>query len=88
MTSERTCVACGARGPKSELRRFVRDAEELRLDPTQSAPGRGAYLHDDAECTKRFARGRGPVRTLRWAPSASARAVLAASVADASRGPR
>jgi predicted RNA-binding protein YlxR (DUF448 family) len=88
MTSVRTCVACGSRGVKSELRRFVRDAEALRLDPTQTAPGRGAYLHDDTECTRRFARGRGPIRSLRWTPSASARALLAVSVADASGGPR
>jgi predicted RNA-binding protein YlxR (DUF448 family) len=88
MTSVRSCVGCGARGVKSELRRFVRDAEVLRLDPTQTAPGRGAYLHDDTECTRRFACGRGPIRSLRWTPSVKARALLAASVASASGGPR
>jgi len=88
MMSVRTCVACGARGAKIELRRFVREAAELRLDPTQCAPGRGAYLHRDAECTRRFGRGRGPIRSLRWTPSAQARALLAASVECAAGEPR
>ena len=88
MTSVRTCVGCGGRGVKSELGRFVREAEELRLDPTQCAPGRGAYLHRDAHCISRFARGRGPIRSLRWTPSSNARTRLAAAAAGAIGGPR
>lgn len=88
MTSLRTCVACGARGAKNELRRFVREVGELRLDPMQRAPGRGAYLHRDAACVERFARGKGPVRSLRWTPGPGVRARLAASVEGAAGGPR
>ena len=88
MTSVRTCVACGARAAKPELRRFVRAAEGLRLDPTQCAPGRGAYLHRDAECIRRFGQGRGPIRSLRWTPSASARALFVASIECVAGEPR
>ena len=88
MTGVRTCVACGQRSVKAELRRFVRDAQALRLDPKQRAAGRGAYLHRDGECTRRFARGKGSVRSLRWTPSPSARAELAAEVERMTGEPR
>ena len=80
MISMRTCVGCGQRAAKPQLQRFVRAADALHLDPAQRAAGRGAYLHRDADCIRRFARGKGPVRSLRWTPSPSARAALAAVV--------
>ena len=80
MTVVRTCVACGQRATKGALRRFVRDAHGLRLDPAQRAAGRGAYLHRDPECTRRFACAKGPIRSLRWTPSSSSRAALAAEI--------
>jgi predicted RNA-binding protein YlxR (DUF448 family) len=80
MISMRTCVGCGQRSPKQQLRRFVRAADGLRPDPAQHAAGRGAYLHRDADCVRRFARGRGAVRSLRWTPGPSARASLAAAM--------
>ncbi|HWP66839.1 MAG TPA: YlxR family protein [Candidatus Limnocylindria bacterium] len=83
----RTCVGCGRRAAKVELQRFVRAGEQLRLDPARRAPGRGAYLHRDGECARRFARGKGLVRSLRWAPGAAARAALAAD-AGATGGAR
>ena len=80
MIPMRTCVGCGQRAPKPQLERFVRAADGLRSDPVQRAVGRGAYLHHDPDCIRRFARGKGPVRSLRWTPSPSARAALAAGV--------
>ena len=42
---ERTCVGCGKKAPRRELRRLVvSEAGELSVDPRGSAPGRGAYL--------------------------------------------
>lgn len=42
---ERTCVGCGKKQAKGLLRRLVLDAQnQPRLDRTQDAPGRGAYL--------------------------------------------
>jgi predicted RNA-binding protein YlxR (DUF448 family) len=41
----RTCVGCGKKQAKRLLRRLVLDAQnQPRLDRTQCAPGRGAYL--------------------------------------------
>ena len=80
MISMRTCVGCGQRAPKQQLQRFVRAEDALRPDPAQHAAGRGAYLHRDADCVRRFARGRGAVRSLRWSPGPSARASLVAAM--------
>jgi predicted RNA-binding protein YlxR (DUF448 family) len=88
MTAIRSCVACGARAAKRELRRFVREGQGLRLDPAQRATGRGAYLHRDPECIRRFAGAKGPIRSLRWAPSPGTRAALATEVEHLSSEPR
>ena len=41
----RMCVGCREMKPKRELIRVVRNAEnEIKLDKTSKAPGRGAYL--------------------------------------------
>jgi predicted RNA-binding protein YlxR (DUF448 family) len=80
MIPMRTCVGCGQRAPKPQLQRFVRAADGLRPDPVQRAAGRGAYLHRAGACVARFARGKGPLRSLRCTPSPSARGALAAVV--------
>ena len=42
---ERTCIGCGTRRPRGELRRLCLSSEgELRWDRDRRAPGRGAYL--------------------------------------------
>jgi predicted RNA-binding protein YlxR (DUF448 family) len=47
----RTCVACREEAGKYELIRIVRPPEgAVVVDRTGRAPGRGAYLHDTAEC--------------------------------------
>jgi uncharacterized protein len=47
----RTCVACRQEASKRTLVRVVRDAGgRAALDPTGHAPGRGAYLHREADC--------------------------------------
>jgi predicted RNA-binding protein YlxR (DUF448 family) len=51
---QRTCVACRTPAGKRELLRIVRSPSgEVRVDPTGSAPGRGAYVHRDAACAER-----------------------------------
>jgi uncharacterized protein len=50
---ERSCVACRQRAPKQELVRLVRGAAGVAIDLTGSAPGRGAYVHRDADCARR-----------------------------------
>ena len=49
---ERTCVACKRTRAKHELLRVVRAGDgRVRLDPTGSAPGRGAYVCPNERCT-------------------------------------
>ena len=46
----RTCAGCRRTAERDRLLRFVlRDGEPV-ADPTRSAPGRGAWLHDDEDC--------------------------------------
>jgi len=47
----RTCVTCRRERPKAELIRFVRHADGIvGLDPTGTAPGRGAYVCREVAC--------------------------------------
>lgn len=49
--AERTCVGCRGKAEKRDLLRVVRvDEGRVAIDPSGAAPGRGAYLHRDAEC--------------------------------------
>jgi predicted RNA-binding protein YlxR (DUF448 family) len=63
---ERTCVGCRGKAPKRDLVRVVRVLDgDAVVDPSGSAPGRGAYVHRDAGCigtairTKAFERALG-----------------------------
>ena len=48
---QRTCVGCRTVQPKRQMIRLVRKADgTVEIDPTGKAAGRGAYLHDRAEC--------------------------------------
>jgi predicted RNA-binding protein YlxR (DUF448 family) len=47
------CVGCGGRDGKPALVRVVRSpGGDVAVDPTGSAPGRGAYLHPVASCVE------------------------------------
>jgi uncharacterized protein len=46
----RTCVGCRTRTEKTELIRVVLDSQTPVIDPNNSKPGRGAYLHPNLEC--------------------------------------
>lgn len=47
----RKCIACGRTSSKSDLVRFVRQAEgHVRVDPTGKMAGRGAYVCATQEC--------------------------------------
>ena len=81
MTPIRTCVGCGVRAPKDALLRMVAAPDGLSLDAARRAPGRGAYLHRAPTCWEAFVRRRGPVRSLRRAPSRLERERLVATLA-------
>ena len=46
----RTCIACRSEKPKRELVRVVKFGENISLDVTGKANGRGAYVCNDKEC--------------------------------------
>ena len=48
---QRTCIACRSTTGKRELVRIVRTPQgTVELDPTGKKSGRGAYLHNSADC--------------------------------------
>ena len=50
----RMCVGCREMKPKAELMRVVKPQEgECAIDRVGKAPGRGAYVCEDAECLKK-----------------------------------
>jgi hypothetical protein len=74
---ERTCVGCRVKAPKAELLRVVRlVGGEAAIDPSGSAPGRGAYVHLDAGCVEASVRSRAFARALRTGLTADAAARL------------
>lgn len=50
----RMCIACKTMKPKKELIRVVKSGEEIFLDKTGKANGRGAYVCNDGECIKKL----------------------------------
>jgi predicted RNA-binding protein YlxR (DUF448 family) len=68
---ERTCVGCRGRGPKPDLLRIAGTATGPVLDPDQTAPGRGAYVHRDAGCVLAATKGDVLARALRTGPGVS-----------------
>ncbi len=50
----RTCIACRQEKPKKELIRVVKFGDEISLDCTGKANGRGAYVCNDPECIKKL----------------------------------
>ena len=48
---ERTCVGCRGKAGKGDLVRLARRPDAgVRVDVSGVSPGRGAYVHRDAEC--------------------------------------
>jgi predicted RNA-binding protein YlxR (DUF448 family) len=50
MIQVRTCVGCRQRNLRSNLIRVVVSENQLVFDPSKSLPGRGAWLHPEADC--------------------------------------
>ncbi len=62
----RTCIACGRTSNKSDLVRFVRQADgRVALDPTGKMAGRGAYVCATPECLDAARKRKGLDRALR-----------------------
>ena len=51
--AERTCGGCRAKEGRRSLLRIVRSSDGLvRVDPSGSAHGRGAYVHRERDCAR------------------------------------
>jgi predicted RNA-binding protein YlxR (DUF448 family) len=55
----RTCLGCGHKRPKKELKRIVLKDGALIMDEAGRLPGRGAYLCPQGECLSRLLKKRG-----------------------------
>ncbi len=62
----RKCVGCGEMKEKKNLIRVLKTPEdEILLDTTGRANGRGAYICKNAECLKKAVKNRGLERSLK-----------------------
>ena len=74
-------MGCGTTAPQGGLLRVVRAADGgLHLDVPRRAGGRGGYLHRSRDCWDRFAKRKGPLRSLRATVDRPARAALVAAL--------
>lgn len=74
---ERMCVGCRGKSSKRDLVRVARVRDgEIVLDPSGSAPGRGAYVHRDVGCIEAAMLSRAFDRALRTGLTADAAARL------------
>ena len=62
----RKCVGCGEMKEKKDMIRVIKTPEdEIILDSTGRANGRGAYLCNDPECFNKALKNRGLERSLK-----------------------
>ncbi len=62
----RKCVGCGEMKDKRELVRVIKTPEdEICLDTTGRANGRGAYICNNAECLRKALKNKGLERSLK-----------------------
>ncbi len=62
----RKCVGCGEMKEKKELIRVIKTPEnEILLDTTGKANGRGAYICNNAECLRKALKNKGLERSLK-----------------------
>lgn len=55
----RTCMGCNEKKPKKELIRIVKNKEnEISVDRTGKAEGRGAYICDNIQCLEKVIKSR------------------------------
>ena len=57
-TPQRMCIACREMKDKRDLIRIVKYGDEIKVDPTFKASGRGAYVCSSAECLRKLAKGK------------------------------
>lgn len=65
-TPLRRCIGCGEMIAKKDMLRVIRTKEnEIKLDLTGKANGRGAYLHYNKECFNKAVKSKGLERSFK-----------------------
>jgi predicted RNA-binding protein YlxR (DUF448 family) len=65
MAPTRTCVGCRRTADRGDLLRLVSSKDGPQVDPSGSAPGRGAYVHRRIACAQEAVRRGTLARALR-----------------------
>ena len=65
MTPTRMCVGCRSREPQNLLIRIVLADNHAVIDRTGTLPGRGAWMHRDAQCFSTAVQRKAIARALR-----------------------
>jgi uncharacterized protein len=79
----RMCVGCGERAPQATLLRLHLAVDgALRLALPRGDGGRSAYLHGTSHCWEKFAKRKGPVRSLRCSVDRGVRAAFVSRLQD------
>ena len=56
---QRTCMGCNQKKDKKDLIRIVKNKEnEINIDKTQKAQGRGAYICNNIECLEKVVKSK------------------------------
>jgi predicted RNA-binding protein YlxR (DUF448 family) len=53
MNPVRTCVGCRQRANRADLLRVIASSNELVFDALAKQPGRGAWIHSNADCIQK-----------------------------------
>lgn len=62
---QRMCIACRSMKEKAQLVRVVKSGDNIFVDVTDKAPGRGAYVCKSAECIKKLVKTKALNRTFK-----------------------
>lgn len=62
---QRTCIGCGQIKDKKDLIRIVKSKEDITVDVTRKADGRGAYICPNMDCLNLAIKKRGLERSFK-----------------------
>ncbi|MFZ4504898.1 MAG: YlxR family protein [Microbacteriaceae bacterium] len=77
MNPVRTCIGCRTRDDRASLVRVVLAGSTVVVDPTATAPGRGAWVHPTADCVNNAVSRGGFARSFRRSAAFDAGGLLA-----------
>ena len=86
-TPQRKCIGCNESKPKKELIRIVKTPEdEILLDSTGRANGRGAYICNNLECLQKAVKTKGLNRAFKMNIDTDVLVKLSEEMAELDKG--